>query len=99
MFVVIWQYDVRPGREAEFAALYGDGGAWAALFREHDGHLGTQLLRDEDAAERFLTIDRWTSQAAYERFLTSAQPRYAQIDALGDALTLAERCIGRYASP
>jgi heme-degrading monooxygenase HmoA len=109
MLVVIWEYDVPAGREDAFAALYGNQGAWVGLFREFEGYIGTELLRDarephaHDAAGQgparvvhFMTIDRWTSQAAYDAFLTAAESRYAHIDARGDALTAAERCLGRY---
>ncbi|MFC5570125.1 antibiotic biosynthesis monooxygenase family protein [Lysobacter yangpyeongensis] len=96
MFVVVWEYEVRPGSEAAFSALYGADGDWVALFREHAGYLGTELLRDAGADNRFVTIDRWRSQAAYEAFLATAKARYAQIDARGDALTTAERRIGWY---
>ena len=103
-FVVIWEYEVRAGCEAAFAALYGADGDWVALFREYEGYLGTELLRatatpDSDPASRFATIDRWVSQAAYDAFLSAEKPRYAQIDASGDALTVAERCIGRFETP
>ena len=99
MFVVIWEYEVRAGCEAAFTALYGNDGEWVALFREYPGFLGTELLRearDAGSALRFATIDRWTSQDAYDAFLTAAQSRYAHIDGRGDALTLAERCLGTY---
>jgi heme-degrading monooxygenase HmoA len=99
MFAVIWEYEVRAGCEAAFVALYGADGDWVALFREHDGYLGTELLRDADDPARFATIDRWSSPEAYERFLTGAKSRYAQIDAIGDALTSAERRIGVYTAP
>lgn len=96
MFVVIWEYEVHAGREAEFVSLYGDDGEWVALFREYDGYIGTELLRDARAANRFLSIDRWSFQEDYERFLAAAESRYAQIDARGDALTAAERRLGAY---
>jgi len=96
MFAVIWEYEVRAGCEADFAALYGDDGAWVALFREYAGYIGTELLRDCGQTARFVTVDRWVSQAAYGAFLATAKPRYAEIDALGDAVTSAERCLGRF---
>ena len=99
MFVAIWEYEVRAGCEAAFAALYGRDGEWVALFREHDGYVGTELLRDLDQASRFVTIDRWTTAESYSAFLTAAKPRYAQIDARGDALTIDERRIGTYTTP
>jgi len=109
MFAVIWEYDVPARHEGAFAELYGRQGEWVALFRGFDGYIGTELLRDShepvaneaathDQARliRFVTIDRWTSHAAYEAFLTAAESRYAHIDALGDTLTFAERCLGRF---
>ena len=96
MFVVVWEYEVHAGREGEFAALYGREGAWVALFREYAGYARTELLRDAMQPQRFVTIDRWASQPAYDAFLAAANPRYAGIDALGDALTSNERCLGRF---
>ncbi|GAB3381255.1 antibiotic biosynthesis monooxygenase family protein [Lysobacter fragariae] len=96
MLVVIWEYEVRAGHDAAFTSLYSTSGDWAALFREHDGYIDTQRLRGVDG--RFVTIDRWDSTAHYDAFLEAARDRYAAIDARGDALTVAERCIGRYAS-
>ena len=98
MFVVIWQYELHPGTEADFEALYGADGEWVGLFRQHVGYIDTQLLREE-RPHRYLTIDRWTSLTDYTRFLDAASGHYARIDALGDALTLRERCIGRYTTP
>jgi heme-degrading monooxygenase HmoA len=98
MFAVIWEYSIRPGTAAAFEDLYGPDGEWVALFREHPGYRGTELLRSE-IPERYLTIDRWDSATAYDAFLAAEKPRYAELDARGDALTLEERRIGRYAQP
>jgi heme-degrading monooxygenase HmoA len=94
MFVVIWEYEVRPGSEASFEKLYGAEGEWVALFRKHAGFVGTELLRG-DRPDTYLSIDRWESEAQYDDFLSTAGDRYARIDAMGDALTLDERRIGR----
>lgn len=98
MFTVIWEYEIHPGAEAAFEALYGPGGEWVALFRAFPGYLGTELLRDE-RPHRYLTLDRWETAADYAYFQDTAAPRYVQIDTLGDALTLDERLIGRYNTP
>jgi len=95
MHVVAWEYRVRNGCEAEFEALYGPGGAWVALFRGHAGYVGTELLRGlEDG--RYLSLDRWASEAAYAAFLAATGPAYAAIDARGDLLTLEERHLGAW---
>ena len=95
MLHVIWEYEVRPGCEASFEDLYGPGGAWASLFGEYEGFAGTQLLRS-DRPGRYLSIDRWHTEDAYEAFLVHARGRYAALDARGDALTVEEHRIGRY---
>ena len=98
MFVIIWEYEVRAGSEPMFEALYGPGGAWVGLFRAQAGYLGTELLRAEGSL-CYVTVDRWASSTDYDAFLDAARSQYARIDALGDALTLAERRIGRYETP
>ena len=97
MFVVIWEYEVRAGGDAAFETLYGAEGAWVELFRAYAGYVGTELLRG--TGRHYLSIDRWTSAAAYEAFLVAAQPRYAAIDEQGDAVTLSERRVGAYTTP
>ena len=94
MHAVVWRYRVAPGREAAFEALYGGDGDWARLFRRSDAYLGTDLYRDAAHPGLYLTIDRWTSHAAYEDFLQRARDDYAALDARGDALTVDETRLG-----
>ncbi|MFC5593378.1 antibiotic biosynthesis monooxygenase family protein [Lysobacter niastensis] len=95
MFATVWEYEVRPGVESAFEALYGSQGAWVALFREQPGYLGTELMRGHRPGH-YLTIDRWRSEQDYTAFQQRHDPRYAGIDALGDELTLSERHIGTF---
>ena len=96
MYVVIWEYQVRPGEAARFESLYGPQGEWVALFRAWPGYLATELLRGDDG--RYVTTDRWESREAYERFQQQAASEYARIDAIGDAVTLSERRVGAFVS-
>ncbi|MEZ0472240.1 antibiotic biosynthesis monooxygenase family protein [Luteimonas salinilitoris] len=98
MFVVIWEYEIRADATDAFESMYGADGAWVALFRQAPGYLGTELLRDR-RPRRYLSLDRWATEADYDAFLAATGARYAELDALGDALTLAERRIGRYRAP
>ena len=98
MYVVIWEYEVRPGAEAAFESLYGAQGGWVRFFRGQPGYLDTELLKGE-LPGGYLSIDRWLSAEAYSAFLTAAHPEYARLDAEGDALTLSERRIGGYSTP
>jgi hypothetical protein len=46
MFLVLWEYEVKPGNAEEFEMVYGSSGGWALLFQRHAHYLGTQLFRD-----------------------------------------------------
>jgi hypothetical protein len=38
MFLVLWEYEVKPGSEKRFEKAYGPAGDWAQLFRT-DSHI------------------------------------------------------------
>ena len=96
MYVVLWEFRVRPGAEAAFERLYGPAGEWVALFRMAAGFLGTELLRAHDGPARYVTVDRWSSAEAYAAFRREAGARYAALDRAGALLTEAERCLGEF---
>jgi heme-degrading monooxygenase HmoA len=96
MFVILWTYDVRPGAEAAFEKVYGPSGEWVALFQQAEGYLGTELLCAAGASLRYLTIDRWESEAAYNRFRTKYAREYEMVDRVGERLTEAETPLGQF---
>ena len=93
MHVIIWEYQVQPGRESDFETAYGPEGPWVKLFRQSDGYQGTELL---SGSVRYATIDRWESAAHYSGFLDSHVAEYRRIDAECDLLTIQERLVGSY---
>lgn len=95
-YVYIWRFVVRPGSEAAFEAAYGPDGEWVRLFREADGYLGTQLLRDQADPRTYLTIDRWTSRVAWEAFRAARAADWDAIDRRGEDLTEREEELGRF---
>lgn len=96
MYVLIWEYEVRPECIEAFVAGYGPGGAWARFFRGGEGYLGTDLLRDADCAERFATIDRWLSAGHYDRFRAANGERYREIDRAFETLMQRETAVGSF---
>lgn len=98
MYVLLWQYRVRPGSEEHFLEHYGPSGSWARLFGRSEGYLGTDLLRDSERASDFVTVDRWESEAHQQAFLRAFKAEYAALDTECEALTESERLIGRYHS-
>jgi heme-degrading monooxygenase HmoA len=96
MFVVLWMFEAKAGAEEDFARVYGTEGDWARLFRRSPGYVTTELIRDVAVARRFVTIDRWESREAFERFKAAAQPEYEALDARSKQLTRDERLIGHF---
>ena len=65
---------------AEFERIYGQDGQWAELFRRSSEYLGTELVRDVGRSGKYLTIDRWTSREAFQRFKQQYGMEYAELD-------------------
>ena len=66
---IVWQFDVRPGREKEFEDLYGADGAWTQLSRRSREYLGSSFLRDIALDRRYLLVEYWGEMVIYEKHL------------------------------
>lgn len=91
MFVILWEFEVKPGSEAAFEKAYGLSGAWVQLFQQDPHYRGTRLLRDVSRPLHFYTIDHWDSESDYRIFLERHQSAYQQLDCLTQGLTVHER--------
>jgi heme-degrading monooxygenase HmoA len=96
MFVVVWQFDIAEEKVAAFEAAYGPDGAWAQLFRKSTDYQGTEFLRDAYESGKYLTIDRWASEAAFRAFRKQHDAAYEALDRSCDDLTSRETRIGAY---
>ena len=56
MIAIVWQFDVRAGREADFERFYGADGEWTAVSRHSRSFLGSSFLRDQTMPSRYLLI-------------------------------------------
>ena len=92
-FVAIWKFTVAADRVPDFVHVYGPDGIWAELFRRAEGYISTRLVQDRDDKGVFVTIDSWTSQAAYTAFMEDFADAYAAIDRQCEALTEDEVCV------
>ena len=95
-YVRIWRFRPLPGKCEAFEDAYGPNGAWARLFHRAAGYLGTTLLKGEGDSPEYLTVDRWSSRAAWEAFLRDHQAEYAALDGRCESLTAMEEDIGSY---
>jgi heme-degrading monooxygenase HmoA len=96
MFVVLWEFEVKPGSEERFERVYGPGGDWDSLFHRDSHHAGTHLFRDIAKPRIYLTADYWLSRESYEAFLRTAAAEYKSLDSIAEELTTNERHIGSY---
>ncbi len=74
MIALVFRYDVRDPQDFEDA--YGPNGEWAQFFRQGQGYIGTELLRDVEEVDRYIVIDRWESAEAYTAFLSEYRDEY-----------------------
>jgi len=95
-FVVLWEFHVDPKQRRAFEKAYGPRGEWARLFRTGKGYIRTQLIRDAEIPNRYLTLDYWKSLEHYERFKKQNRTTYQMIDKKCEALTVGETEIGRF---
>jgi heme-degrading monooxygenase HmoA len=74
VIALVFSYEVRD--PAQFEAVYGPDGDWAAFFAGARGYIGTELLRDVEVPARYLVVDRWESADAYNAFATEHREEY-----------------------
>ena len=96
MVGIVWEFIVKSEAEAEFRHAYGPEGEWVALFKKYPGYAGTSLLKDTVIPGRFLTIDRWETEALYDQMLESTRQDYARLDKHFSNLTVSERKLGAW---
>ena len=96
MYLAVWEFEVRRGREAQFARLYGPEGEWVRLFRRAAGYLETRVA---GRGRRFITVDCWRSRAAYLSFRRRFAARHAALDRRGEVLTVRETPLHEATAP
>jgi heme-degrading monooxygenase HmoA len=95
-YVSIWAFRVKPGSEWEFERIYGPDGDWARLMGQAEGYMNTQLLRDIVDLGRYVTIDSWSTIAAYEKFKSDFAADYEALDEKCKSLTEEEKSLGTF---
>ena len=86
MIAIVWQFEVKPGRQNEFEQLYGADGEWTRLNRQTRSYLGSSFLRDQSRASRYIVVEYWSEMLVYEQHrvyrsevITSLQQRSAAL--------------------
>ncbi|MGY4517245.1 antibiotic biosynthesis monooxygenase family protein [Lysobacter sp. HA18] len=93
-YAYIWEFHVAPGQHNEFERHYGPHGTWVQLFRKADGHVETLLLNDRTSPDRYVTVDRWCDEQAFDAFRAAFGEQYEKLDRECERLTVSERSLG-----
>jgi heme-degrading monooxygenase HmoA len=93
---IVWEFAVPAANRERFEAAYGPDGDWARLFRHAAEFIGTELLRDCERKGLYLTIDRWASADAFERFKRDFGADYERLDAALEGLADRETRLGLF---
>ena len=67
MIAVVWQFQVRAGKQQEFEQFYGADGEWSAMARRSRSFLGSSFLRDQASNTSYLLVEYWSEMVVYER--------------------------------
>jgi quinol monooxygenase YgiN len=67
MIAIMWQFEVKAGKEKQFEELYGADGDWTTLNRPTRSYLGTSFLRDQARPSRYVVIEYWSEMLVYEQ--------------------------------
>ena len=97
MFVILWEYEVKPGCEEVFEKMYGPKGDWARLFQADPHYRETRLLRDISRARCYFTLDYWDTEKDFMQFKAAHAAGYAKLDRATEGLTLSERRLATFA--
>ena len=73
MIAIMWQFEVKAGREAEFEELYGADGAWTAMNRHTRSYLGSSFLHDQNQVSRYIVIEYWSERLVSEPAVSARQ--------------------------
>jgi heme-degrading monooxygenase HmoA len=81
VIAVVWQFDVKPGREDDFERFYGAEGEWTAVNRHSRSYLGTSFLRDQSSTARYLVIEYWSEMLVYEQHRSFGAAEMTKLEA------------------
>lgn len=96
LYVILWEFHIKSGSESRFEQVYGPEGDWARFFKQGEGYVATELIRDVKNPRRYVTMDYWVSRTAHESFRERWMDEYKRLDAQCESLTEREMPLGSF---
>ena len=98
MIAVVWQFQVKPGKQQEFERVYGADGEWSKLARRSRSFLGSSFLRDQAADTSYMLVEYWSEMVVYEKHRHSLDTDLRSIEGRREALCEAVTPVGIFSA-
>jgi len=93
-YLIVWRFVPKTESTAEFERAYGEHGLWVDFFRQGRGYLRTELLRDVNRPQEYVTCDYWQSEEDFRAFRGEHREEYDRLDRECERLTIEEISVG-----
>jgi hypothetical protein len=94
MIAIVWQFEVRPGRNEEFEEFYGANGGWTSMNRRSRSYLGSSFMRDQSVDSRYLMVEYWSEMVVYERHKLNQKDDIVELESRRNALVASMEPLG-----
>jgi hypothetical protein len=98
VIAVVFQFEVKPGRTAEFEQFHGSDGEWTTLSRQSRSFIGSSFLREFTATPRYLLIEYWSEMVVYERHLKDFAAEVGHLEQDRADMVLSTTSLGIYSA-
>lgn len=96
MFLVVWSYKVSIVNQYAFETMYGKNGKWVRLFNRFPDYIKTELCKDLNNENHYISMDYWNSRESYYAFRKMTEKEFTEIDKFGEKITLEETRLGEF---
>ena len=96
VIAVVFQFEVKRGREADFERFHGADGEWTSLSRQSRSFIGSSFLREFASPPRYLLVEYWSEMVVYERHLKDLAGDIAALEAQRADMVAATHSLGIY---
>lgn len=94
MIAIVWQFEVRAGREKAFEQFYGADGEWTAVNRHSRSYLGSSFLRDQARSSRYVVVEYWSEMIVYEEHKAYQSGQIAKLEMQRNELVVSTEPLG-----
>ena len=93
----IWKFYLKQNCTDDFVRMNTDAedrDSWPHLYGRSSDYLGTRIISDVSNSRIYLTLDIWTSEEAFDRFVRENKTEFDRLDALHEELYESAEHIG-----